>query len=301
MTDSTHLFQFDPWSDWVADKRRVLLRLDARAGSAPDLEVARMWLGLQQRLIEDRPRRVFKPENFACSSDEEAPLLDIERRAQQGRELNSFLSKQTRNPFERDALLADWGIHHFHLNIALDANEFRRRSGRLLFARVRPDAIYFIAVGDHTSWSDVDLIEILHRQWPTSIEMYRLPGLPAPRSTWTPEERIGLRRCGVQTIVSTTDGTSYAPIGGGYASDGSSIAVSDHLSQIREYMFNLREWVANAEDEIRQKCWAQGVNPDDLSLTLHTENELPYAVDDRLDVCFRLPELQQRRSLRDGE
>lgn len=250
-----------------------------------------MWLDLQRRLIETKPRWVIRPEGFAFGRDDEEPLIEIERRARQGRELNSFLSKRIRDPFQRDALLCDWGIHHLHLNLALDATEFRRRSDRLLFALIQPEQLYFIAVGDHDSWSDVDLIEIIHTSWPHSIAQHRMSDLPAPRTTWSPAERRNLRNAGVQTLVSISDGTTYAPIGGGYASDGSSLDVSLHLSQIRQYLLSLRNAVSASEAEIRHRCWAAGVNPDNLHLRLLVENEIPYAVDERQNVRLRLPEL----------
>ncbi len=118
VTDSELLFRFDPWADWVAQKRQELQQLDPAAGLSADLDIARLWLGIQQRLIESKPRRVIRSRRFVHSPDDEIPLLEIGRRVEQGRELNSFLSKQTRNPLQRDALLSDWGIHHLHLNLA---------------------------------------------------------------------------------------------------------------------------------------------------------------------------------------
>jgi len=289
MVDSDLPFRFDPWSDWISEKREELSQLDSRASSSPDFEVARMWLSMERRLIESKPRRVIRPESFAFESDNELPLVEIERRAGQGRELNSFLSKRARNPFQSDALLSDWGIHHLHLNLVLDANDFRRRSDRLLFVRVRPEELYFIAIGDHTSWSDVELIEVIHRNWPETIAQHCIPGLPAPRTTWSSRERQQLRNAGRQTLVSTNDGTTYAPIGGGYTTDGSSLEVSLHLRQLIQYLEGLRNAVAESEAEIRQRCWADGVNPDELYLRLKIEDEAPYAVDEGLGVEIRLP------------
>lgn len=300
MDDSQLLFGFDPWSDWVALRREELLRLDSRTSSASDLEVARMWVGLQQRLIETKARLVIRPDHFVFDPDDEQPILEIERRAGQGRELNSFLSRRVRNPFQRDALLSDWGIHHLHLNLVLDASEFRLRSDRLLFVRVQPEGLYFIAVGNHESWSDVDLVEIIHANWPETIERYRILGWSAPRMAWSSEERQQLRNAGGQTLVSTRDGTTYAPIGGGYATDGSSLDLSFHLSQTRQYLLSLRNAVSESETEIREKCWAAGVNPDALLLRLLIEDEVPYAVDERHNVRLKLPQLAAQQGVEPG-
>ena len=45
----------------------------------------------------------------------------------------------------------------------------------MLFARVTDSDFYEIHTASHGTWADLDLIEILHTNWPQAIEHRKLP------------------------------------------------------------------------------------------------------------------------------
>jgi len=216
-------------------------------------------------------------------------LREIQRRSEAGRDLNCFLSKKLLDAHFQDKLLFDWGIHHFHLNVALEASGFSVRSDRLLFARVTEDVLYFIAIGDHQSWADEQLVENLHRNWPDTMRPFRLNGVLAPTQRITQEERAALRQSGIQTFVHTKDDTIYGPIGGGYATDGSSVRVTQDLITLRHYFGELKRIVREDRDRISKRAWSAGINPDTLRLRLVYDGEKPFAQDDAARLRIRLP------------
>jgi hypothetical protein len=290
MADQAPLFGFDPFADWASQTRRELAQAGYKVADALDNdEVARAWLNVGRRVIEPRPRSVFRARELAPSSEEAAPVDEIQRRAENGLDLNCFLSKRLLDAHFQDKLLFDWGIHHFHLNLKLEASGFVRRSRRLLFARVTSDAVYLIAIRGHRSWTDETLVEIIHQNWPWTIEAFRLPGIVALTQSTSPEERSDLRRAGVQTLVCTSDGVTYGLLGGGYATDGSSLGVTQDLISFREYFKQLKEVVQGVCGDICAAAWSAGVNPATLRLRLVYEGEQPFAQDDGARFRVRLP------------
>jgi hypothetical protein len=75
-----------------------------------------------------------------------------------------------------DQLLNDWGIIHFHLGLR-DAQGNVPRTGVVLFAFVRGDVVHCIGFFDHRSWSKIEVLEILQRNWPHAVEHARVKGV----------------------------------------------------------------------------------------------------------------------------
>ncbi|MDB4969426.1 MAG: hypothetical protein JWN44_5115 [Myxococcales bacterium] len=185
------------------------------------------YYNVRKRRIHPLKRRVIRsPELRAMNlSDDQLAALDrIEADSRAGADLTAYLSRRIRQLSYNDALLNDWGIHHLHLGAP--AQPFVERSHEVLFARVHGDALYFITIMKHgpgyDPWVEHELIEILHRNWPESIEPSRVrfaqPAGPPP----TADTRKKMRAAGITIATTTKDGTLYITPGGGYVSSGDS-------------------------------------------------------------------------------
>ena len=119
-----------------------------------------------------------------------------------------------------DGLLAEWGVHHFHLGTCPDKKSpnYIQRSGPLLFAFVTDNCFYAINVYSHFDFTNNDVIERIHENWPELIEKYRCKGVTA--EPLKPDERKSLRAKNGNVFTSVPDGTVYSPISGGVTASG---------------------------------------------------------------------------------
>ena len=150
-----------------------------------------------------------------------------------------------------DALLNDWGVHHFHLGTAPHPTKptFAARTGPLLFARVTDTDFHALGVFPHSAFGDSEVVEILHREWPDTVRRYRINAIdidPVP----TNAEIKMLRKAGVTFFMKTSDGTIYAPPGGGYMTSGHSTQAVRHCDMIMGRLRQAAEQVAAAHAEI---------------------------------------------------
>lgn len=144
-----------------------------------------------------------------------------------------------------DLLLNDWGIHHFHLGQNPEKSGFIERTGPLLFAHVTADSVFCLGVYPHGSWTQQDLIRVIHENWPGVISTKKINGIIELSHTLTDDEIAQLRKAGVQTMVQVAPGIVYTPLGGGYSTAGTSV---ESTMRVNWYMRLLR----NLEDHIKE-------------------------------------------------
>ncbi|MDF1496153.1 hypothetical protein [Caproiciproducens sp. CPB-2] len=104
-----------------------------------------------------------------------------------------------------------------------------------LFVYFTDTTAYFLQVYRHQKkhlFASQDLVRILHDNWPELISNRKLNDVLSlyPHAP-SDEEYDCLRKAHVLTMVEVKPGTVYFPLGGGYASDGSStdaVRLSDH-------------------------------------------------------------------------
>jgi hypothetical protein len=180
----------------------------------------RQFLTVEQRLIPPQPRRsvwsdvlVRRPgdqcsqEAFRIATESEASL-----------DLNHYLSTGLGRA-EPDAQLNDWGMTHLHLGGREAGRQFSTRSGELLFVVVRADTLFFIDIGTHKSFTDHNLFETVHRNWPHLLSRGHLDSVKTA-DVLSDLERASLRKKGVNAITMTADGTAYITPGWGQAASG---------------------------------------------------------------------------------
>lgn len=203
---------------------------------------------VHRRLIAPDPRKVVWSRQLRARapvlhSFHQTGLAEIERRATAGEDLTPHLSRRVRKTDYYDGLLDDWGIHHLHLGTTIGTDGHvvdpphgtPWHNGEILYVYVRPDAIYLLDVLGHGAhFGNEHLIDVLHSNWPDLIARYKYPDVYIELiSPPTAEERVDLRRGGVQVPAATTkDGTMYFPLGGGISTSrmgARNVTESDYL------------------------------------------------------------------------
>jgi hypothetical protein len=211
-------------SDWIAHLRTILMqvhgwnvnevnRLDAG-------DVPMYYFDSFHRRIAPRPRVIKMADNFHCEPSEEAGWNALRDKVKRGDDLNSHLSKGHASLHNNDGLLAEWGVHHFHLGIGPDPKNpsFTKRSGPLAYALVDDQAFCAVNIYAHGDWEEVSIIESIHRNWPDMISQYRVKGVTG--GAWSKTQRRAIRKANGNIFQSISDGTVYGAIGGGIAASG---------------------------------------------------------------------------------
>ncbi|MBZ5666413.1 MAG: hypothetical protein LAO30_17595 [Acidobacteriia bacterium] len=175
------------------------------------------WFESLRRTIAQQPRNIRIADDFHCPSKEEPRWKVLQKKVLNGKDLNPHRSTAHRSLFNSDGLLAEWGVHHFHLGINPHPklSSFVERSGPIVFALVDERTFYAINIYEHTDRGVFErsrIIESLHRNWPEVISKYRLRGI-APEKLCE-EARRTVRKKGCQAPVGTADETVYVSIGG---------------------------------------------------------------------------------------
>ena len=180
-----------------------------------------------KKLISSVPRTIYYSEEFSCPKAYKEALSKLENSIKKGENLIPYMSKRVMDPGFNDGLLNDWGIHHFHLNVKKEEDSiFIKRSDWLLLAYINEQSAYFIGVYPHRKphlWSHINLVEIMDKNWPEVIEKYKLEGFLKLDTKLDDKSYAKLRRSNLLTLVEVGEGKVYGMIGGGYASNGSSI------------------------------------------------------------------------------
>lgn len=258
-------------ADFVADASTILRDwLTGRgytvAASAQPEQVRIQYFNLKKRLIAPGPRTVLVADGFSCPEAHRDGLAELRAKIEGGEDLRPHLSTGISNLDYDDALLNDWGIYHLHLGTAVRPDGFVTRTGPVLFARFDSSTAWFIAVLTHGQWSNQELVRAVQENWPESVERYQLKGVVGLEREVTDDDVRQARNAGIQTITQVPGGPAFGPMGGGYATDGTSIEVvmnSDALArQVRACELGIR----GREDELRAAALRDGVTLPDLLL-----------------------------------
>ena len=235
--------------------------------SASPRDIIALLENLGRRRIEPQRRRVHLADGLDVPEALQPGFDLVRRTAENGGDLNLHLSSTVqRNAAYRDQMLSDWGMHHLHLGTTIDHKTgMIARTRELLFAIVRDDDIYFVGFGEHAEpgtlgdWTRRALIAAAYRSWPALYRGQVMRSLPAPNQ-FTEEQHNELRRAGVLLAVQV-DGVVLFPLGGGYATDRSSLAVTSAVQRVQLDMRNLEQRFAHMTDEIVQLAIENGVDP----------------------------------------
>lgn len=205
-------------------------------------EVMSAYGNWRSRQIRPVPRNVSVSKELSTTWPYPEALGELQRRLTEGTDVSPFLSQQSGVGFDdsdperndrrrdRDLLLAEWGIHHFHLSLEKGRGEKLRRTRDLLFAIVTDERAFLINVYPHGSWTKRELISITTRNWPDEDLV------PASRiaiglsQDFTEEEHLELRSSGASVSV-FVDGRAY--IGFGQTLDGTPMPVARDIMNLQ--------------------------------------------------------------------
>jgi hypothetical protein len=259
-----------------AELLRVLpapCRSDREAFAAlPDHEQLVVFFNWQSRLIHPHRRRVYRALGFHESKAYRANAqavdslcgklaagLDV-RPHMSSRVLSGYTAKPSHRKHgpDLDLLLNDWGIHHLHLSHERGKEGFNKRTKHLLFVMLVHGAAYALAVGDHDSWSDANLVKAAVQSWPRAGLFAPLHGVipgEAPASRNLNE----LRKAGIIVPV-VVDGVSYVPtLSCGLTTAATSTRDSRRASELR---WRLSQFCENPEafvGQMREQAAKQGM------------------------------------------
>ncbi|HDS1796127.1 hypothetical protein [Pseudomonas putida] len=242
-------------SDWHSILKEVMSRDWGMDVTEIDEDVPVFFFNALHRRIQPRPRKVFVADDFECPQDLQLGWERVKAKVENGSDLAAHLSKQINQAMRTDALLNDWGTHHFHLGIKVKKG-WVNRTGKLLFARVTHDAFYVIGIYDHEAFADSDIVETLHRNWPETIAQWRM--WSTSDKPLTQEQREVLRNKHINAHVLTSDGTTYGPIGGGMVTSGHNVSAVMQMDVFHDRLERLEERLREIAPQIEPHLLTRG-------------------------------------------
>lgn len=219
---ATNLIETDFQNDWIDFLSKELFNHGFDKSSLPKREdISNYHFNFMIRKIPSIPRAILKADTFIYPNQNRDVLLSIEAKIEFGEDLTCYLSDKIDKLRFDDDLLNDWGIHHLHLGSNFEHNpKFIKRTSELLFVRFSDAKAYFIGVYDHKSWTKQELIEIIHRNWPESIEKFRIKGINGISRIPTEQDIYALRKGHVNYVIKIEPDNFYIPIGDGVMLSG---------------------------------------------------------------------------------
>jgi hypothetical protein len=211
-------------ADWIARLRHDLVHVQgwpaAEVAGLDDRDVRFRYFDAQRRRIAPAPRTIETADDFVCPPGHKAGWVALQEKIRNGEDINPHLSKRHASLLNPDGLLAEWGVHHFHLGVASDPKQpaYVGRTGPLLYALVTDQLFCAINIYSHKSFEDSGILESIHRNWPELISRYRVTSVTG--GAWTQAQRRAFRSKNANVFVTTDDGTVYRPISGGVMASG---------------------------------------------------------------------------------
>ena len=262
------------FSDWVEILKGILSNdLGYNITNIPDDEIPFVYFNTEQRLVENRPREIHLSDHFSCPSELERGWEILKNKIESGQDIKPHLSKLALKPTNKDSLLNDWRVHHFHLGEELQG-DFTKRTGPLLFAIVADNDFYAINIFCHGKWADDAIVEIIHKNWPDIISNYKIQNSTELSHQETPQERLDLRKNQINSFFECSDGTIYAPMGGGSATSGYNVENTLRMINQKKILKHLQDFLENELPNLRSELEGKGCEGEEIleAKLLITEN-----------------------------
>jgi hypothetical protein len=231
-------------ADWIEMLRQELVAAGypTLPGAAPE-DVRTRYFNLEHRMVAPHPRQVLEADTLAIPPKHQSEIEAIREKIETGVGLTPHMSRRLTDPDYNDMLLNDWDIQHFHLSTAVQSDGFVTRTSDLLFAYFSSDSAHLITIRPHGTWTEVEMLETVLRNWPHLLTQRCLESVVAAKPPFTDAERQTLRRKGVSTAVTLSDGRVYLGLGRGYVSTGLSLRVKRNMSWFSRVIRDAQKWV----------------------------------------------------------
>lgn len=228
-------------NDWLNILRDILSNYWGYDTSGIDNEdLPLLYFNAEKRRPDARPRSVKESDAFRCPPDLHQGWENLRHLVVSGADLTAHLSKLVGKLNNKDSMLNDWGVHHFHLGATMEG-DYIKRTGPLLFAMITEKYFYAIGVYQHGSWADADIVETLHRNWPEVIQKYEIENTLSIDRDRSQSERMALRKKNINSFVTVADGTVYGPLGGGMLSNGYNLQARTQTDRQIAYLQELEK------------------------------------------------------------
>ncbi len=216
-------------------------------------ELLIIYYTISNRLISRCKRCVHFAKEFKCPKELQKGLNLLIDKFEKGENVNPHLSKLS-NRTERlnsDKLLYDWNIYHFHLGEIVEEDGFINRTKELLFCMLFPTDVYFIGIMNHGDWSNIDLPQIVHDNWPELLKGFKTY---KTNVHFTPSQINELRKYNINGAITLKDGNGYIPMGGGLTTSGHSLTAVREASNDNNSIMQLERSIINNPSDYSNNC-----------------------------------------------
>jgi len=282
--------KIDLLNDWTNILKEQLINYGYNIDPNEDNEnICIMFFNLQKRLIPNKKRKVLYSGVFSCPPDYKSGLDIIIKKIENGGSLLPHLSKLIKDITYNDPMLNGWGVYHLHLGTTLDSDGFIKRTGPLLYARFDNDNAYLINVYEHGAWTKQEIIKIIHRNWPKSIESFLLKGVIESEHKFNDNDLKDLRNSHINTFIEVENGVIYAPLGWGSSLSGVSTQAVLQCNHYARYFKKLETYIKENVSYFKDKIEKHGLPvPEMLDFKLDIDNRDIYVIEINSKIAFKM-------------
>jgi hypothetical protein len=223
------------------------------------------WISWQRRIVEMRKREIHRPSTFVCPSALQPGLAQLENAVKNGKPLWPWQSTRIDHKIYEDGMLNDFGILHFHLGESFKGTGYIERTGELLFALVASDAFYELGVFDHSSWCELDLLEIMEIEWPELLDSSTIDAISASNTPKSSGDVRSFREANLNSAFTLKSGRIILPPGGGQASDGTS---TEAVTSAVRWSKRFRGWERVIREDIKKQVAEKQLKERDYTISL---------------------------------
>ncbi|GAA5483937.1 hypothetical protein [Haloferula sargassicola] len=252
-------------AQWVASIRAGFAANGFDSTSLDDRECIVRWISWQRRLVEMRTRQVHRAAVLSCPSPLQPGLAQLEDAVRTGKPLWPWQSKRIDRQIYEDAMLNDFGILHFHLGANFEGSGYIERTRELLFAVVTRDDFYELGVFDHSSWFELDLLEIMDAAWPALLDPFTIDALSISNTPKSSQDVRLYRENQINSAVTLKSGRIILSPGGGQASDGTS---AEAVSSAIHWSKRFHGWERMIREDIQKQVAEKQLEERDYSISL---------------------------------
>lgn len=204
------------------------------------------YFNIQKKMVTVKPRDVYQSNELICPTHLVERFEEIKKGLRDGEDINGYLSLTAYKPNKNDHLLYEWGVHHLHFDCSKQPSFSRKdRSPELLFVFFRNNAVYLLAIQDHSSFYNTELLEILDSNWPSLIEDSCIGSNAESFCDVPTETRRDSRKAGINTAVILKNGKVLMPLPmeDGITSSGDSVYASHKVVEIQHYFDKVANFI----------------------------------------------------------
>lgn len=215
-----------------------------------------------KRIVPPKPRQIKKSDVFTCPADLAAGLSFLENKITSGQDILPHLSRKLKNLDEIDDLLYDWGIFHIHLGTTIESDGYIKRTGPLLFCFFDDENFYFLNVMPHGSWTRQDMLKTIHRNWPHTIDDYRIKNenVVGLSHNVTDDEIKQLRKANINVLIEVEPAIIYVTPGGGFVASGHSMEVMQRHMDNKERLDDFEKQIKSDPEKFLKSVFGEDLS-----------------------------------------